>query len=80
MELCLSLWLQNYIQGIGMTCPPTVQNLFRAYVLYWIDTRLMPNYSGNLIHLKWLQLLDKSPQEVGQYSWGSTYLAMVYKF
>lgn len=35
----------------------------------------MPNYTGNLVHLKWLPLLVKSPQEVGQYSWGLACLA-----
>ena len=57
----------------------TNQHLFRAYVLYFIITCLMPNDSGNLVNLKWLSLLDKSPQGVGQYSWGSTCLAMVYR-
>jgi len=53
--------------------------MFRVYVLYLIGSRLMPTSSGNLVHLSFLQLLDKSPVEVGQYSWGSTCLAMLYR-
>jgi len=39
----------------------------------------MPNYTRNLVHLKWLPLLVKSPQEVGQYSWGSACLVTLYR-
>ncbi|XP_039687054.1 uncharacterized protein [Medicago truncatula] len=62
-----------------MTGPPTTLHLFRAYVLYLIGSRIMPNNSGNLVHLSFLQLLDKSPEEVGQYSWGSACLATLYR-
>ena len=78
-EMSIKLvWLEHYIKGIGMAGPPSVQHLFRAYVLYLIGTRLMPNYLENLIHLKWLSLLVKSPQEVEQYNWGSACLATLY--
>jgi len=72
-------WLHKYITGNGMPGPPSDLHLFRTYVFYLIGTRLMPNYTGNLVHLKWLPLLNKSPQEVGQYSWGSACLAVVYR-
>lgn len=72
-------WLQEYINGVGMTGPPTTLHMFRAYVLYLIGSRIMPNNSGNLVHLSFLQLLDKSPEEVGQYSWGSACLATLYR-
>jgi len=49
-------WLQKYItgNGNGMAGPPTNIHLFRTYVFYLTGTRLMPNYTGNLVHLKWL--------------------------
>jgi len=31
-------WLQNYINGAGMTGPPTTLHMFRAYVLYLIGS------------------------------------------
>lgn len=55
------VWVEHYIKSIGRAGPPTVQHLFRAYILYLIGTRLMPNYTGNLVHLKWLPLLVKLP-------------------
>jgi len=55
------VWLKHYIKGIAMAGPPTVQYLFRAYVLYLLSTRLMHNYICNLVHLKWWSLLVKSP-------------------
>lgn len=62
-----------------MEGPHIVQHLFRTYVLYLIDTRLMPNYTDNLVHLKWWPFLVKSPREVGQYIWGSACLTTIYR-
>jgi len=72
-------WLQDYIDGNVTTGPPTTLHMFRVYVIYLIGSRLMPTSSGNLVNLSFLQFLDKSPKEVGQYSWGSVSLAMLYR-
>ena len=72
-------WLQDYINCVGMAGPTMTLHMFRAYVLYLIGSRIMPNSSGNLVHLSFLQLLDKSLEEVGQYSWGSACLATLYR-
>lgn len=75
---CLRVtWLESYMtadQG-----PPTVEFAFRVYVLYMIGKVLMPNNSGNLVHLKWLPIVNKTPYEIGQYSWGSAVLATLYR-
>lgn len=75
---CLKLsWLESYMTG--QPGPATEEFAFRVYLLYIIGKFLMPNNSGGLVHLKWLSLLVKSPEEIGEYSWGSACLATLYR-
>ncbi|MFQ6625283.1 hypothetical protein Gotur_005419 [Gossypium turneri] len=50
----------------------------QAYILEIIGGYLMPNLSRNLVHLRWLlKLIDF--RAAGEFSWGSTVLATLYR-
>ncbi|KAI8021904.1 hypothetical protein LOK49_LG03G02975, partial [Camellia lanceoleosa] len=55
-----------------------VQQHTRAYILWLIEGVLLPNKSQNLLKLMYLPLL-RDIKEIGQYSWGSTALAWLYR-
>lgn len=56
----------------------SIQHATRAYILRMIGGELMPDRSGNTVHLRWLPLLADFSQ-CAQYSWGSAVLAYLYR-
>jgi len=73
-------WLSSYMTELSDDPrPEAVVYHFRVYCLYIIGTLLMPDTTGNKVHIKWLALLDKNPEEIGEYSWGSACLAWLYR-
>ncbi|KAL5161810.1 Serine/threonine-protein phosphatase 7 long form [Glycine soja] len=60
---------------------PTIHQLqcrCRAYIMYMIDDSLIPDKSGNRVHLMYLNLLHDL-NNIKKYSWDSTCLANLYK-
>lgn len=73
-------WLRDYIEQLaGDESPETLVYHFRAYCLYLIGSVLFPDKTGNLVHIKWLAMLEKEPIEIGTYSWGSACLSCLYR-
>ena len=50
----------------------------RAYIFQIIGTTMFPDYSTNLVPLRWLPLLEDF-DACGVMSWGSTVLAFLYR-
>ena len=55
---------------------PTIHQ--RAYIMYMIGDTLIPNKSGNRVHIMYLNLL-RDLNNIKKYSWGSACLANLYK-
>ena len=55
-----------------------LESATREYILRIIDGMLMPDKSGNRVHLMYLQLLANLNQ-VWKYNWGSACLGFLYK-
>nr|KYP43678.1 Serine/threonine protein phosphatase 7 long form isogeny [Cajanus cajan] len=72
-------WLRDHT--IALPDEPTEQQLHqhcRAYILGLIDGVIMPDKSGNRIHLMYLPLLADL-ERARRYSWGSACLAHLYR-
>lgn len=71
-------WLINTFRELPTH--PTEEQLVqftRAYILRLIGGLLMPDHSGNFVHLMYLQFL-RDLDRCGQYSWGAAVLAHFY--
>ena len=55
-----------------------LQQFTRAYKLQLLGMRLTPDKTTSLIHCKFLPLIENF-QEIGEYSWGSACLAVLYR-
>lgn len=74
------IWLENYMVELASDQRPEMPiYFFRVYCLYLIGKLLFPDSNSNLVHIKWLAILDKDPVEIGTYSWGSACLAYLYR-
>lgn len=72
-------WLQDNMPPLPVE--PTQQRLeahCRAYILRLIGGVLMPDKTGNRVHLMYLTLLGDL-ERVRHYSWGSACLALLYR-
>ncbi|XP_006589972.1 protein MAIN-LIKE 2-like [Glycine max] len=73
-------WLLSILRA-PLLEEPTIHQLqcrCRAYIVYMIDSALIPNKSGNRVHLMHLNLL-RDLNNIKKYSWGSTCLANLYR-
>ena len=56
----------------------TIERLARVYMLRLLGCKIMPDKTSSSIHGKYLPLLLQLDQ-IGQYSWGSACLTMLYR-
>ncbi|KAH1234540.1 Serine/threonine-protein phosphatase 7 long form [Glycine max] len=73
-------WLLNMLRAPLPEEPTThqLQCRCRAYIMYMIGGALIPDKSGNRVHLMYLNLL-RDLNKTKKYSWGSACLANLYR-
>nr|CAD1827441.1 unnamed protein product [Ananas comosus var. bracteatus] len=72
-------WLYHHFYDIALEAPlAIVRATTRVYILFEIGCSLLPNPSGDRVHLKWLPLL-KDFDVCGELAWGAAALAHLYR-